>query len=129
MATGQSKPQSGREAFLAQRARLRASVATIRNNDMASRFNRLDETQKKVIFMLANEASLRFKELPQLTRNQLEVSFESFSEQEKRSLMLGVKRLGELAAAIPWEFLDIAAPHHEVQAQRDKPPTPETIIN
>ena len=129
MATGQSKPKSGREAFLAQRARLSASLANARANDTASRFNRLDETQRKVVFMLANAASQRFKALPQLTRNQLGNSIESFSEQERRSLMLGIKHLAELAAAIPWEFLDIAAPHHEMQAQRDKPPAAETTIN
>lgn len=129
MATGQSKSKSGREAFLAQRARLSASLANARTNDTASRFNRLNETQQKVVFMLANAASLRFKELPQLTRNQLGNSFESFSEQERRSLMLGIKHLSELATAMPWEFLDIAAPRHEIQALRDKPPMPESTIN
>jgi hypothetical protein len=132
LATGQSKQQSGREAFLAQRARLRQSLFATRTNDTASRFNRLDETQRKVIFMLANAAAKRFNGVAQLTRNQLPQSFEVFSSQEQRSLMLGIKRLAELAATMPWEFAEHAAPYSETQILRDMEatqPEPENSIN
>lgn len=115
--------------FLEQRAKLKASLATTRTNDTAKRFNRLDETQKKVVFILANAASTLFHGMPKLTRNLLDVSFENLSEQEQRSLMLGIKRLAELADAMPWEFLDYAAPHHEIQALRDKTAMSESTIN
>ena len=49
MSIGQEKPVSGRQMFLEQRARLQSSILVSRTNDTASRFNRLGETQKKVI--------------------------------------------------------------------------------
>jgi hypothetical protein len=97
---------------------------------MASRFNRLGETQKKVIILLANEAAQRFKDLPPLTRSHLALPFEQFDSQDKASLMLGIKRLAELAAALPWEFSDYAAPRLEVQALRESPPpAPNGVVN
>ncbi|WP_279050068.1 hypothetical protein [Cedecea davisae] len=132
MATGHNKPEqgnTGRQAFLAQRARLRASVTTTLTNDTAARYNRLDETQRKVIFMLANAASPKFKGLPQLGRALLATRFEGLSEPEQRSLMLGIKRLSELAAAMPWEFSDLVAPHNEIQMLRDLLPTTDSTVN
>ncbi len=38
---------------------------------------------------------------------------------DKVSLMLGIKRLAELAAALPWSFPDHAAPRLEIQALRE----------
>lgn len=132
MATGHKKPDqglTGRLAFLVQRARLRATLATTYTNDTAARYNRLAETQRKVIFMLANAESPKFKELPMLSRTQLAARFESLSEPEQRSLMLGIKRLSELAAAMPWEFSDLAAPHNEIQMLRDLLPQTDSTIN
>jgi hypothetical protein len=55
--------------------------------------------------------------------------FEQFSSQDKVSLMLGIKRLAELAAALPWEFPDHAAPR-EIQALREsQPPAPDGAVN
>lgn len=104
MSIGQEKPVSGRQMFLEQRARLQSSISVSRTNDTARRFNRLGETQKKAIILLANEAAQRFKGLPSLTHSHLSMPFEQFSSQDKVSLMLGIKRLAELAAALPWEF-------------------------
>jgi hypothetical protein len=59
----------------------------------------------------------------------LRASFESLSEQQRRTLMLGIKHLGDLADAMPWEFRDLAAPHHEAQSQREQPPQSESTIN
>lgn len=78
-----------------------SSISVSRTNDTASRFNRLGETQKKAIILLANEAAQRFKDLPSLTHSHLTIPFEQFSSQDKASLMLGIKRLAELAAALP----------------------------
>ncbi|EOG6951222.1 hypothetical protein [Edwardsiella piscicida] len=122
MNIGQAKPVSGRQMFLQQRARLRSSISVSRANDTASRFNRLGETQKKAIILLANEAAQRFKDLPALTHSHLTMPFEQFSTQDKVSLMLGIKRLAELAVAMPWEFSDHAAPRLEMQALREPPP-------
>jgi hypothetical protein len=56
--------------------------------------------------------------------------FEQFSSQDKVSLMLGIKRLAELAAALPWEFPDHAAPRLEIQALRESPPpAPDGAVN
>lgn len=130
MSIGQEKPVSGRQMFLEQRARLQSSVSASRTSDMASRFNRLGETQKKVIILLANEAAQRFKDLPSLTRSHLVLPFEQFDSQDKASLMLGIKRLAELAAALPWEFSDYAAPRLEVQVLRESPlPAPDGVVN
>ena len=126
MSIGQEKPVSGRQMFLEQRARLQSSILVSRTNDTASRFNRLGETQKKVII----EAAQRFKDLPSLTHSHLTMPFEQFSSQDKVSLMLGIKRLAELAAALPWEFPDYAAPRLEIQALREsQPPAPDGAVN
>lgn len=130
MSIGQEKPVSGRQMFLEQRARLQSSISVSRTNDTASRFNRLGETQKKVLILLANEAAQRFKDLPPLTHSHLAMPFEQFSSQDKVSLMLGIKRLAELAAAMPWEFPDHAAPRLEIQALRESPPpAPDGAVN
>ena len=130
MSIGQEKPVSGRQMFLEQRARLQSSISVSRTNDTASRFNRLGETQKKAIILLANEAAQRFKDLPSLTHSHLTMPLEQFSSQDKVSLMLGIKRLAELAAALPWEFPDHAAPRLEMQALRESPPpAPDGAVN
>ncbi|WP_447088875.1 hypothetical protein ACOTR2_10390 [Enterobacter asburiae] len=130
MSIGQEKPVSGRQMFLEQRARLQSSISVSRTNDTASRFNRLGETQKKVLILLANEAAQRFKDFPPLTHSHLTMPFEQFSSQDKVSLMLGIKRLAELATAMPWEFPDHAAPRLEMQALRESPPpAPDGAVN
>ena len=130
MSIGQEKPVSGRQMFLEQRARLQSSISVSRTNDTASRFNRLGETQKKVLILLANEAAQRIKDLPPLTQSHITMPFEQFSSQDKVSLMLGIKRLAELATAMPWEFPDHAAPRLEMQALRESPPpAPDGAVN
>ena len=129
MSSRQGSKPTGREKFLAQRARLRESLLTTRANDTASRFNRLGDTQKKAIILLANEATQYFKNLPLLTHSHLSMTFEQFNDQDKASLMLGIKRLAELAAALPWEFADHAAPRNEIQTLRDSSPAQESAIN
>lgn len=119
----------GRRKFLEQRARLAACLEVKRANNTANRFNALGETQRKVLFMLANEISGRFPGLPQLTRSHLAHDFESLTDQEQQSLMLGIKRLTELAYSMPWEFNDYAAPRAEIQAMRDQPPAPDNTIS
>lgn len=121
--------QPGRRMFLEQRARLQASVNANRVNDTATRFNRLDETRKKVVFILANDAANRMAGLPQLTRRHLDANFADLSEAEQTCLMMGIKRLSEFAASMPWEFEDYAAPLAEIQALRDKPPEPNAPTN
>lgn len=115
--------------FLEQRARLQASVNANRVSDTATRFNRLDETRKKVVFILANDAASRVAGLPQLTRRHLDANFADLSEAEQTCLMMGIKRLSEFAASMPWEFEDYAAPRAEIQALRDKTPEPDTPTN
>ncbi|WP_435954081.1 hypothetical protein [Dryocola sp. BD626] len=130
MSIGQEKSVSGRQMFLEQCARLQSSISVSRTNDTASRFNRLGETQKKAIILLANEAARRFQGLPLLTHAHISMTFEQFNDQDKASLMLGIKRLAELAAALPWEFLDHAAPRLEMQALRESPPpAPDGAVN
>lgn len=124
--TGQ---QPGRRKFLEQRAILQNRLTLTRANDTATRFDRLDETRKKVIFMLANEAASRVAGMPLLTRRHLDASFASLGEAEQAVLLLGVKRLAEFAAALPWEFEDYAAPRAEIQAVRDKPVEPKNPTN
>lgn len=124
--TGQ---QPGRRKFLELRARLQDSVNATRANDTAARFNRLDDTRKKVIFILANDAASRVAGLSQLTRRHLELTFADLSEAEQTCLMMGIKRLSEFAASLPWEFEDYAAPRAEMQALRDKSPEPEKAIS
>ncbi len=119
----------GRRKFLEQRAILQNSLTLTRANNTATRFDRLDETRKKVIFMLANEAASRIAGMPQLTRRHLDAPFASLGEAEQAVLLLGIKRLAEFAAALPWEFEDYAAPRAEIQAIRDKPPTPDNAVN
>lgn len=121
--------QPGRRQFLAQRARLQASLNDSRVNDTATRFNRLNEARKKAVFILANDAASRLPGMPKLTRAHLNLSYEDLSEAEQTCLMLGIKRLSELAALMPWEFEDLAAPRAERQAQRDKPPEPVKTTN
>ncbi len=67
--------------FLQQRVCSRAFQ--FRANDTASRFNRLGETQKKVIILLANDAAQRFKDLPSLTSFPSHHAFEQFSSQRQ----------------------------------------------
>ncbi len=121
--------QSGRRQFLEQRARLQASLNASRVNDTATRFNRLNEARKKAVFILANDAASRLPGMPKLTRDHLHLRFEDLSEAEQTCLMLGIKRLSELAASMPWEFEDFAAPLAERQALRDKPPEPVKTTN
>ncbi|AXF77481.1 hypothetical protein LU631_11300 [Erwinia tracheiphila] len=122
MRTGQDKTLSGRQIFLEQCARLQSELKVSRTCKTANRYDLLGEDQREVIFILANEAAARFQGLPQLTRERLRADFDDLSEQERGSLMLGIKRLAELAAALPWEFLDHAAPRPEIQASRGSPP-------
>ncbi|RQM37288.1 hypothetical protein [Erwinia psidii] len=130
MRTGQDKTLSGRQMFLEQRARLQSGLKVSRTCKTADRYDLLGEDQRKVIFILANEAAARFQGLPQLTRERLRAGFDDLSEQERRSLMLGIKRLAELATALPWEFPDYAAPCLEIQASRESsPPAPEGAAN
>lgn len=119
----------GRRKFLEQRAILQNSLTLTRANDTATRFDRLDETRKKVVFMLANEAASRVTGMPQLTRRHLDAPFASLGEAEQAVLLLGIKRLAEFAAALPWEFGDYAAPRAEIQAIRDKLVEPEKPTN
>ncbi|WET40537.1 hypothetical protein [Citrobacter enshiensis] len=129
MFTDKTGQQPGRRSFLEQRARLQASLNADRANDTATRFNRLDETRKKVVFILANDAASRVAGLPQLTRRHLNLAYADLSEAEQTCLMMGIKRLSEFAASMPWEFEDYAAPRAEIQAIRDKPPTPDNAVN
>ncbi|TNL00446.1 hypothetical protein CYD30_28935 [Kosakonia cowanii] len=130
MSIRQNKSLSGRQMFLEQCARLRSALSVSRTCDTADRYNRLGEDQRKVLFILANEASVWFQGLPKLTRERLRTDFHDLSEPERRSLMLGIKRLADLAAALPWEFPDHAAPHLENQAQRGSPPpAPDGAVN
>ncbi|OPW98489.1 hypothetical protein BZK41_06395 [Citrobacter sp. A316] len=124
--TGQ---QPGRRQFLEQRARLQASLNASRVNDTATRFNRLDDACKKVIFILANDASRYIAGMPKLTAKQLGCTYENLTEKEQTCLLMGIKRLSELAASMPWEFEDYAAPRAEIQAIRDKPPAPDNAVN
>ncbi|EAP0275720.1 hypothetical protein DMV52_07605 [Salmonella enterica] len=124
--TGQ---QPGRRQFLEQRARLQASLNASRVSDTATRFNRLDETRKKVIFILANDAAGRVAGMPQLTRRHLDLTYENLTEKEQTCLLMGIKRLSEFAASMPWEFENYAAPRAEIQAIRDKPPAPDNAVN
>lgn len=114
--------QPGRRKFLEQRARLQATVKASRVNDTAARFNRLDETRKKVVFILANDAASRVAGLPKLTRSHLNLTYADLSETEQTTLIMGIKRLSEFAAMLPWEFEDLVAHHAELQELRDKPP-------
>ncbi|HEJ0093596.1 TPA: hypothetical protein SLO54_001925 [Citrobacter freundii] len=124
--TGQ---QPGRRQFLEQRARLQASLNASRVNDTATRFNRLDDACKKVIFILANDASRYIAGMPKLTAKQLGCTYENLTEKEQTCLLMGIKRLSELAASMPWEFEDYVAPRAEIQAIRDKPPAPDNAVN
>ncbi|MBS3046801.1 hypothetical protein [Enterobacter mori] len=121
--------QPGRRSFLEQRARLQASLNAARVNDTATRFNRLNEACKKVIFILANDAAKYIDGLPKLTAQHLDCTYENLTEKEQICLMMGIKRLSEFAASMPWEFEDYAAPRAEMQALRDKPPEPDKPTN
>lgn len=129
MNTGQNRPASGRQMFLEQYARLQSGLKVSRTCKTASRYDLLGEDQRKVIFILANEATAKFQGLPLLTREHLKADFNDLGEMECRSLMLGIKRLAELAASLPWEFPDHAAPRLEVQVLRESPPTPDSAVN
>lgn len=124
--TGQ---QPGRRSFLEQRARLQASLNANRMNDTATRFNRLDEACKKVIFILANDTARYIAGMPKLTAQHLDRTYENLTEKEQTCLLIGIKRLSEFAASMPWEFEDYAAPRAEMQALRDKPPEPDKPTN
>lgn len=124
--TGQ---QPGRRKFLEQRARLQASLNASRVNDTATRFNRLDDACKKVIFILANDASRYIAGMPKLSAKQLGCTYENLTEKEQTCLLMGIKRLSEFAVSMPWEFEDYAAPRAEIQAIRDKPPAPDNAVN
>ncbi|MGQ4858830.1 hypothetical protein [Enterobacter roggenkampii] len=129
MNIGQEKPVTGRQKFLEQRARLQSSLSVSRISDTARRFNQLDEARKKVIFILANDAARYITGMPKLTAQHLECTYENLTEKEQTCLLMGIKRLSEFAASMPWEFEDYAAPRAEIQAIRDKPPTPDNAVN
>lgn len=129
MNIGQEKPVTGRQKFLEQRARLQSSLSVSRISDTARRFNQLDEARKKVIFILANDAARYITGMPKLSAKQLGCTYENLTEKEQACLLMGIKRLSEFAASIPWEFEDYAAPRAEIQAIRDKPPTPDNAVN
>lgn len=129
MLMDKTEQQPGRRQFLEQRARLQASLNASRVNDTATRFNRLDDACKKVIFILANDASRYIAGMPKLTAKQLGCTYENLTEKEQTSLLMGIKRLSEFAASMPWEFEDYAAPRAEIQAIRDKPPAPDNAVN
>ncbi|EIC6106658.1 hypothetical protein AAGZ49_000333 [Escherichia coli] len=124
-----TEQQPGRRQFLEQRARLQASLNASRVNDTATRFNRLDHACKKVIFILANDASRYIVGMPKLTAKQLGCTYENLTEKEQMCLLMGIKRLSEFAASMPWEFEDYAAPRAEIQAIRDKPPAADNAVN
>lgn len=129
MSIGQEKPVTGRQKFLEQRARLQSSLSASRTNDTARRFNQLDEARKKVIFILANDAARYIYGMPKLTTQHLDRTYENLTEKEQTCLLMGIKRLSEFAASMPWEFEDYAAPRAEIQAIRDKPPSPDNAVN
>lgn len=129
MSIGQEKPASGRQMFLEQRARLQSSISVCRTNNTATRFNRLDEACKKAIFILANDAARYIAGMPKLTAQHLDRTYENLTEKEQTCLLIGIKRLSEFAASMPWEFEDYAAPRAEMQALRDKPPEPDKPTN
>ncbi|WP_210522742.1 hypothetical protein [Pantoea ananatis] len=136
MCTGKEKPVSGRQKFLELYARLKSGLRDSRIRDTASRYDRLSEDHRRIIFLLANEASARFCGVPHLSGDRLRADFDELSETERQSLMLGIKCLAELAAALPWEFPDHAAPRYEfqryleIQAQRKSSPSaPDSAIN
>jgi len=129
MSIGQHKPVTGRQMFLEQRARLQSHLLISRTSDTASRYNQLGENQRKVIFILANDAARQLPGLSQLTRERLRVDFDELSHQERQSLMLGIKKLAELATALPWEFPDYIAPRLEIQALRESPTSRPKDIN
>lgn len=108
--------QSGFEQFQAQRQKLRASLDDKRLSDTARRFDALDETQKKVIIMLANDAAA--SQLPVLTRAHLEMSFEKFTPKEQATALLGIKKIASLSAAISWCWPDCASLSSERLAER-----------
>ncbi|KNA29565.1 hypothetical protein ACO03_11745 [Pantoea ananatis] len=136
MCTGKEKPASGRQKFLELYARLKSGLRDSRVRDTASRYDRLGEDHRWIIFILANRATARFQGLPHLSGDRLRADFDELSEAERQSLMLGIKCLAELAAALPWEFPDHAAPRHEFQryleikAQRKSSPSqPNSAVN
>ncbi|EEZ6410361.1 hypothetical protein MLP35_01675 [Escherichia coli] len=129
MLMDKTEQQPGRRQFLEQRARLQASLNASRVNDTATRFNRLDHACKKVIFILANDASRYIVGMPKLTAKQLGCTYENLTEKEQMCLLMGIKRLSEFAASMPWEFEDYAAPRAEIQAIRDKPPAADNAVN
>lgn len=119
----------GYQQFLAQRQRLALSLQTARVNSTAARFNRLDETSKKALFILANDAASGVPGMSPLTRSHLNLTYEDLGDSERACLMFGIKRLAAFATSLPWEFEDIVAPRAEIQALRDRPPTPDSETN
>lgn len=100
-----SASQSGFRQFQEQRNRLRAQLDAQRLGDTERRFNGLNETQRKALFLLANAAAEECG-FPPLKRSQLEQDFAAFTRKEQNTILLGVKRLAELSAAMPWCWPD-----------------------
>lgn len=98
-------PQSGFRQFQEQRNRLRAQLDAQRLGDTERRFNGLNETQRKALFLLANDAA-KGHNLPSLKRSQLTQDFAVFTREEQNTILLGIKRLAELSAAMPWCWPD-----------------------
>lgn len=109
--------QSGFEQFQAQRQKLRANLDDKRLSDISRRFDALDETQKKVIIMLANDAAF-WLGIPALTRSCLYTAFERLTSKEQSTLLLGIKKLSELSAVIPWCWPDDVSLSSERLAER-----------
>lgn len=118
----QPRQQSGFRQFQEQRARLRSQLDDRRVSDTERRFNALSETQQKALFLLANEAA-RQRDLPLLRKAHIGLEYAQFTKREQLTVMLGVKRLAELAAAIPWCWPDregIADEHIFERNNKDK---------
>ncbi|WP_213132208.1 hypothetical protein [Citrobacter sp. FP75] len=98
-------PQSGFKQFQEQRNKLRAQLDAQRLGDTERRFNALGETQRKALYLLANAAAAE-SGLPVLTRSQLRRDFAAFTREEQNTILLGIKRLAELSAAMPWCWPD-----------------------
>ncbi|EBI9231598.1 hypothetical protein DLA64_10605 [Salmonella enterica] len=117
-----SAQQSGFQKFQEQRARLRAQVDTDRMSDTERRFNGLSQTQRKALFLLANEAAQQ-RDLPLMRQAHIAQDYAEFTRDEQLTILLGVKRLTELAAAMPWCWPDregIADEHIFERNSKDK---------
>lgn len=117
-----SAQQSGFQQFQEQRARLRAQVDAERVSDTERRFNALTDTQRKALFMLANEVAQQ-RNLPLMRQAHIAQDYAAFTKDEQLTILLGVKRLTELAAAMPWCWPDregIADEHIFERNNKDK---------